>query len=68
MPIYEYKCSNCGKRTELLARSSKNARMKCPDCGSVMQKQLSVFAPSFRAGESKKCLGCSDNACPHAGS
>ncbi len=67
MPIYEYKCSDCGKTTELLAKSSKNAKVKCPDCGSNMQKLFSVFSAQIKAGESKKCLGCSDIKCPHAG-
>jgi hypothetical protein len=30
-------------------------------------KQFSVFAPRIKEGESKKCHGCSDHSCPHAG-
>jgi hypothetical protein len=27
---------------------------------------LSVFSAQVKAGQSKKCFGCSDNSCPHS--
>lgn len=46
MPIYEYKCRECGKLTSLFARSA-NAPLdaKCEKCGSVkMERAFSRFA------------------------
>jgi len=67
VPIYEYKCDDCGKVTELLESSSGKTQRKCAHCGgSNLTKQLSVFSAQVKQGESKKCLGCSDNACPYS--
>lgn len=46
MPIYEYKCEDCGTRFEkLVRRSSETAGIECPSCGKQHLKQeLSVFA------------------------
>ncbi len=67
MPIYEYKCDNCGKLTELLEGNGSNVRRKCKHCGSLsLKKQFSVFSAQVKEGQSKKCFGCSDNKCPHS--
>ena len=45
MPIFEYKCNDCGKVIEFLEKSSKPQKHKCDKCGSSnMQKMLSGFA------------------------
>lgn len=68
MPIYEYKCVKCGKISEFLQSGSGKVGLKCEHCGGTkLEKQFSTFAPRIKAGESKRCHGCSDNACPHAG-
>jgi putative FmdB family regulatory protein len=67
VPIYEYKCGDCGKMTELLESSGNQTVRKCAHCGSAkLTKQLSVFSAQVKEGQSKKCLGCSDNACPYS--
>ncbi len=68
MPIFEYKCVQCGKISEFLeSRNSKGAR-SCEHCGSKkLEKQLSTFAAGIKEGNSKRCHGCSDNACPYSG-
>jgi putative FmdB family regulatory protein len=64
MPIYEYKCDDCGKVTELLESSGNKTQRKCAHCGSdKLTKQLSVFSAQVKEGQSKKCFGCSDNSC-----
>lgn len=35
MPIYEYKCSSCGKLFEEWVRSHDTSPQKCPDCGEL---------------------------------
>jgi putative FmdB family regulatory protein len=39
MPIYEYHCARCGKRVEVLVRSS-TAVPQCPHCGTVLHERL----------------------------
>lgn len=46
MPIYEYECLNCGKRTEVLQRMSDAPLAACPTCGGEVKKLIS--APSFQ--------------------
>jgi putative FmdB family regulatory protein len=43
MPIYEYRCQNCGHRFEKLVRTSNQA--VCPACdGARLERLLSAFA------------------------
>ena len=46
MPIYEYRCQNCGKQFEKLLRSINVAeQVICPACQSKSaERQLSAFA------------------------
>lgn len=50
MPIYEYRCENCGEQVEVLVRSRTSASPTCPNCGSsLLEKLLSV--PYVMKGE-----------------
>ncbi len=41
MPIYEYGCQACGKRTSVFVRSMSTAvRAKCEHCGSAKLRRL----------------------------
>jgi putative FmdB family regulatory protein len=43
MPIYEYRCSACGKELEALQKVSEPPLIDCPACGKPsLQKQLSA--------------------------
>ena len=46
MPIYEYRCESCGKRTEALQKLKDPPLKKCPECGGRLRKLVS--APSFQ--------------------
>ena len=46
MPLYEYECTVCGHRTELIQRLSDPPLSACPKCGQPVRKLLS--APSFQ--------------------
>jgi putative FmdB family regulatory protein len=51
MPIYEYRCSACGKRTTSLLPSFSSPDPACPHCGkSELQRLISSFA-TVRSGD-----------------
>ncbi len=71
MPIFEYKCKQCGHRFEELVMGCC-AKVKCPDCGSEqVDKLLSSFG--FKAGSGFKssggdsCGSCSGGSCSTCG-
>jgi putative FmdB family regulatory protein len=47
MPFYEYECSRCGFRDEVLQKISDKPLSKCPSCGKNSLKKL-ISAPVFR--------------------
>jgi len=40
MPIYEYRCKNCGEQVEVLVRSRTSNPPTCPHCGSPLLEKL----------------------------
>lgn len=60
MPIYEYKCEDCGKLTEILQKGFKpENEIICPHCGSTkMQKLISSFGSVRMGGSSLKGTTC----------
>ncbi|HLC26884.1 MAG TPA: zinc ribbon domain-containing protein, partial [bacterium] len=38
MPIYEYKCSQCAKKLEIIQRVSDPPLQSCPDCSGKLEK------------------------------
>ena len=65
MPIYEYRCSQCGHQEEHLQKASEPALTKCPACGKdSFNKLLSAagfqlkgsgwYATDFKGGSAKK--------------
>ena len=46
MPIYEYQCLSCGKRTEVLQKMDDAPLAACPTCGGEVKKLIS--APAFQ--------------------
>ena len=44
MPIYEYQCSACGHRLEVIQRYTDALLKKCPDCGKARLKKLMSVA------------------------
>jgi putative FmdB family regulatory protein len=65
MPIYEYRCSQCGHQEEHLQKASEPALTRCPACGKdSFNKLLSAagfqlkgsgwYATDFKGGSAKK--------------
>ena len=48
MPLYEYECTKCGHRTELLQRYGDPPLEKCPECGAAVRKLFSAPAVQFK--------------------
>lgn len=44
MPIYEYKCKDCGKESEILQKFSDPPLSKCPLCSGEVTKLISQSA------------------------
>jgi len=47
MPIYEYQCESCRKRTEKIQKLSDPLLKKCPSCGGPLRKLISSPAIQF---------------------
>src|ERR1700738_337040 len=50
MPLYEYECTNCHKRTEKIQKFSDPEITECPHCGGRLERVLSAPAVSFKGG------------------
>ncbi len=51
MPIYEYRCEECGKRSSSLLSSYASPDPECPHCGKHALKRLvSTFATVSSSG------------------
>jgi len=66
MPLYEYRCQNCGHEFEKMVRFSEAAKNPvCPKCsGEQTTKKISVFA-SY--GASNASAGAAATACSSPG-
>lgn len=54
MPIYEYRCLECGEKFEkLLLSISSTPQVECPRCGGrKVEKLLSLFGTKSQSGTS----------------
>jgi putative FmdB family regulatory protein len=59
MPLYEYRCRDCGHRFEILQRLGEGAAgLICPHCtADALDKQFSTFAPLAAAGANPGNIG-----------
>lgn len=48
MPIYEYQCQSCGRRSEVLQRMDEAPLTTCSECGGPLKKLLSSPAVQFK--------------------
>ncbi|RLC67826.1 MAG: zinc ribbon domain-containing protein [Chloroflexi bacterium] len=55
MPIYEYRCDECGEKFDVFVRSvNKPTAPHCPQCGSRnVQKSISLFGVGSGEGSSR---------------
>ena len=50
MPLYEYECTTCHKRTEKIQKFSDPEITVCPYCAGHLERVLSAPAVSFKGG------------------
>ena len=48
MPLYEYECQKCGRRTEKIENVSGPHLKKCPHCGGKVEALISAPAIQFK--------------------
>jgi putative FmdB family regulatory protein len=48
MPLYEYQCAKCGRKSEFIQSFSDPHETKCPHCGGALKKLLSSPAFQFK--------------------
>ncbi|HET9803023.1 MAG TPA: FmdB family zinc ribbon protein [Candidatus Acidoferrum sp.] len=48
MPLYEYECVKCGKRTEKIEPVNGPHLKKCPKCGGKVERAVSAPAIQFK--------------------
>ena len=51
MPIYEYRCAACGKRSSTLLPSYSSPDPACPHCGKRELKRLVSTFATVRSGD-----------------
>ncbi|MEA2068168.1 MAG: zinc ribbon domain-containing protein [Verrucomicrobiota bacterium] len=66
MPLFEFKCTQCGFRFEELMGSRAAKPPKCPKCATAKtERQLSTFSASVHeGGSSRNSDSCSTGTCP----
>ena len=52
MPIYEFRCKDCGEQVEILVRSGANFSPACPNCRSTALERL-LSVPYVMTSESR---------------
>jgi len=74
MPVYEYRCGQCGNRFDLLRRMAQaDESVACPECqADGARRVLSIFASFSKtadgstratAGSDGGCASCSSSSC-----
>jgi len=73
MPLYEYRCPDCGTEFDALRDMSKaDMSIECPKCGNEGARRLiSLFSAvgdeGVVTGSSSSCASCSSSSCATCG-
>jgi putative FmdB family regulatory protein len=50
MPLYEYECQHCHRRTEKIQKFADAPLTACPHCGGPLEQLIHAPAVSFKGG------------------
>ncbi len=50
MPIYEYRCTSCGRTLEVIQRFDDKPLKKCTECSGTLEKLISRSAFQLKGG------------------
>jgi len=50
MPLYEYECTSCHRRTEKIQKFSDPELTVCPHCGGPLERTITAAAMVFKGG------------------
>jgi len=65
MPIYEYRCRECGEVTEALVRMGGKPDLACSKCGSKnLKRKFSTFASHGGSSGGSSAGSCPTGTCP----
>jgi len=65
MPIFEYKCDDCGTTFEKLVRRAGGEEVLCPSCGEThLTQQFSTFAAHANGAPHAKSGSFEMPSCP----
>lgn len=65
MPIFEYKCNDCGYTMEFLEKTRTPQKHTCDKCNSTdLKKLLSGIAVGHSKAASQACETCPSGPCP----
>lgn len=72
MPIYEFRCSGCGRRFEKLCPLGESGEnLKCPACGAPSPRRVmssfSAAGVEGGKGDGAGCGTCSSHNCASCG-
>jgi putative FmdB family regulatory protein len=68
MPIYEYKCQDCGTKFEKLVRNGSAIGLECPSCGQQhLQQEFSTFAARAAGPKASEGPVCPSGRCSNPG-
>jgi|YelNatPaOPRAMG01_1025707.scaffolds.fasta_scaffold24853_4 putative FmdB family regulatory protein len=48
MPLYSYKCNNCGYEETSIEKVENRDNHKCPKCGNIMERTFILTIPAIR--------------------
>jgi putative FmdB family regulatory protein len=66
MPIFEYRCQDCGHKFEAILMGGQTA--ECPKCHTVrLEQQLSTFAVSTGVSSASLDASCGQTNCCRMG-
>lgn len=58
MPIYDYRCKECGRVSEVFVRNIEGGAIRCPHCGSEDVEKLFSASYIIRMGEAAPGTTC----------